>query len=228
MLNIVGTPIGNLDDLSYRQAKTIAEAEIILTEDTRSTGYLLKKITELFTFTLNPKQRLISYYKEKEFEKLPQVMEWLEDEKNIVLISQAGMPIISDPGHLLMKTVIKRDIPYSIIPGPSAVTTALLHSGYKASEWMFIGFLPKKESEVKHILKKCQETQSLFEDAVFIAFESPNRLPETLKILNEVYPESEVTVTRELTKMYEAAVRGTPSELLKYTYKGEITLVFHF
>ena len=228
MLNIVGTPIGNLFDLSYRQGKTLAEAEIILSEDTRGTGLLLQKITELFKFSINPQQRIVSYYKDKEFEKLPQVMEWLNEDKNIALISQAGMPVISDPGFLLIKTVIKKNIPYTVIPGPSAVTTALLHADYKMSEWMFVGFLPKKPNDLKKLVTKLQDVQKILPEVVFIAFESPNRLPETLKIIDEISPHAEVTITRELTKLYEEAVRGKPLELLNNTYKGEITLVFHF
>lgn len=225
MLNIVGTPIGNLDDLSYRQARTIMYADILLTEDTRSTGILLKVIEEIFPFKRNPEQRMISYYKEKEFEKLPEVIELLEEDKEISLISQAGMPLISDPGGFLIQHLAKKDIPFTVIPGPSAVTTAFLHSGFKSDHFMFLGFLPKKEGQIKSITQKIIETKKLFKDMVFIFFESPNRIQKTLSILNDQMPEAELVVTRELTKKFEEIKRGKAAELEQYDYKGEITLL---
>lgn len=225
MLYVVGTPIGNLYDLSYRQGKILSEAEIILTEDTRSTGQLLIKIRELFDFEINTNQRLISYYKEKEFEKLPEIIDWLEEGKLIALISQAGMPLISDPGSLLMKSVIQKHIPYTVVPGPSAVTTALLHTGWKTEQFMFLGFLPKKQNDLKKILEKIKQVKSIFKDVVYIAFESPNRINDTLKIISEILPDSRITITRELTKKFEEVIHGSPSELINREYKGEITLL---
>lgn len=228
MLYIVGTPIGNLQDLSYRQAKTLAEAEVIVTEDTRSTGILLQKIPELFPFRINPTQRLISYYKEKEFEKLPEILEHIEEGKNIALISQAGLPIISDPGYLLVKTCIKKDIPFTVIPGPSAMTTSLLYSGFNPENSMFLGFLPKKEAELVKLLQKAVRVQEIMKEATFIGFESPQRLPETLKVFQTQFPDAQVCITREMTKIYEEVIRGKASEIKPQEYKGEITLLFSF
>lgn len=225
MLYIVGTPIGNLDDLSYRQARIIMSSDILLTEDTRSTGLLLKVIEEIFPFKRNPEQRMISYYKEKEFQKLPEVIELLEEGKEISLISQAGMPLISDPGSFLIQHIVKRNIPFTVIPGPSAVTTAFIHSGFKSEQFMFLAFLPKKQGQLRNVLLKCAETKKLFKEMVFIAFESPNRIHKTLSIINDVLPESEVVVTRELTKKFEEIKRGKVSELISKDYKGEITLL---
>lgn len=225
MLYIVGTPIGNLDDLSYRQARTIMSSDILLTEDTRSTGILLKVIEEIFPFKRNKDQRMISYYKEKEFQKLPQVVELLEEGKEISLISQAGMPLISDPGSFLIQHIVKKGIPFTVVPGPSAVTTAFIHSGYKSNSFMFLGFLPKKVGQIKTIINKMIETKKLFKDMVFIMFESPNRIQKTLAVLNEVMPENDIVVTRELTKKFEEIQRGTPSQLMQNEYKGEITLL---
>src|SRR3989338_5463608 len=225
MLYIVGTPIGNLEDLSYRQGKILASSQIILTEDTRTTGHLLEKIEELFGFKKIHDQRLISYYKEKEFERLPMILKFLEDGKQVALISQAGMPLISDPGYLLVSTVIKENLPFTVIPGPSAVTTALTHSGFKSETSMFVGFLPKKESQLVKLLNKMKQIKTLFPDAVFIAFESPNRIQRSLMKINEIIHETEVVVARELTKKFEEAVRGRASELGKQEYKGEITLL---
>src|SRR3989344_5894625 len=126
MLYIVGAPIGNLDDLSIRQAKTLAASDIILAEDTRSTGLLLQRVVKTFGFARNSKQKLISYYKEKEFEKLPEVLELLRSDKSVCLISRSGMPLISDPGLLLVKYLVQKNIQFSVVPGPSAGITALI------------------------------------------------------------------------------------------------------
>src|SRR3989339_862609 len=124
MLYIVSTPIGNLDDLSLRQAKTLATSDIILAEDTRFAFTLLDAIKKRFMLSVTC-SKIWSYYKEKEFEKLPEIINLLEQGKNISLISQAGTPLISDPGYLLVKTAVKRDIQITVIPGPSALITAL-------------------------------------------------------------------------------------------------------
>jgi 16S rRNA (cytidine1402-2'-O)-methyltransferase len=225
MLYIVGTPIGNLEDLSLRQAKILANADYILTEDTRSTGQLLIRIRDLFNFDINPSQRLISYYKEKEFEKLPEVIQIIEDGHEVCQISQAGLPVVSDPGQLLIKTVIQKNIPFTVIPGPTAVTTALLHTGYKAPEWTFIGFLPKKRNDIVKTLQKIVETKKLWKDMAFIAYESPLRVNETLSIMKEIIPDYDLTITRELTKKFEEVIRGKVKELQIDSLKGEITLV---
>ena len=225
MLYIVGTPIGNLEDLSYRQGKILASSDIILTEDTRTTVFLLKKIESLFGLNKKKTQKLVSYYKEKEFERLPSVLKYIEDGLQISLISQAGMPVISDPGYLLVSTVIKEGLPFTVVPGPSAVTTALTHSGFKAENSMFVGFLPKRRAELIKLLYKIRQIKTLFPDAVFIAFESPNRIQKSLQMISDILPDIEVVVARELTKKFEEAVRGKPSELEKRKYKGEITLL---
>lgn len=227
MLYIVGTPIGNLEDLSVRQAKIVANVEILLTEDTRSTGILLQKITELFSLKINENQRLISYYKENEFEKLSQIMEWLEEGRKIALISQAGMPIISDPGLLLVKQVIKQSLPLTVIPGPTAATTALIYSGFNPQEHMFLGFLPKRASEVRKTLEKVKQVKQIFKDTTFIFYESPLRAHATLSIIKEVLPDAELSIARELTKKFEEVIRGSVDDLLQRQYKGEVVLLLH-
>lgn len=227
MLYIVCTPIGNLEDLSIRQAKSIAQAEIILAEDTRSAHNLRSKIPELFNFTIHPDQKVVSYYKDKEFEKLPQVMNWLHEGKEVALISDAGMPGISDPGFLLFKTAIRQEVPFVVIPGPSAVTTSLLYSGLNPQNFMFLGFLPKRPNDIKKILEKTKQVKTIFKDVVFVCFDSPNRINETLGLMHEIIPQSDICVTRELTKIYEEAIRGTAEELKNKEFRGEITIVFH-
>jgi 16S rRNA (cytidine1402-2'-O)-methyltransferase len=201
-------------------------SDVLLTEDTRSTGILLKVIEEIFPFKRNEHQRMISYYKDRELEKLPEVIELLEDQKEVSLISQAGMPLISDPGYLLVRTVIQKELPFTVIPGPSSPITALVHSGLSFREFMFIGFLPKKEGQLKTTFEKMKSIRQISKDTAFIAFESPNRIKETLLVMSQVMPEAQVAVSRELTKKFEETLRGTPQELLKHEYKGEITIVF--
>lgn len=228
MLYIVGTPIGNMEDLSLRQAKTITSAQVIVTEDTRSTGMVLKRIEELFGLKKHPECRLISYYQEKEFEKLPEIMLLLEEGKEVVLMSESGMPLISDPGYLLVKEVIKRNIPYTVIPGPTAVVAALAHSGFKLNHFTFFGFLPRKKGDVNKALLKAQEISLLLDHSPIVFYESANRLNETLLLLDTIAPSAQVCVCRELTKMYEEIMRGTPKELGEKKFRGEIVLVIAF
>lgn len=230
MLHIVGTPIGNLDDLSYRQAKTLVACDIILTEDTRSTGLLLNRIHVLFDplFDVHHQQwrpKLISYYKDNEFDKLPFALDLIREDKEVCLISQAGMPLVSDPGYLLVKSVIKEELPYTIIPGPTAATTALIHSGFKPDASMFLGFLPKKTGDIKRLLEKCKQVKTIMPDAVFIAYEAPHRIQETLQIIDTLMPDAPMVVARELTKKFEQVLRGKAKDLQAHEYIGELTIV---
>lgn len=228
MLYIVGTPIGNLSDLSLRQAKTIAGSSVILAEDTRTTGLLLKKIEELFGFKTDPQRQLISYHKENEFEKLPSVMEMLESGKDLTLISQAGMPLISDPGALLVREAVKRGITLTVVPGPTAVTTALVQCGLPFSHYLFFGFLPKKQSDVRKALNSSKKACFDLEKCVAVYYESPSRINDTLALLNEISPDASVCVCRELTKLHEETVRGNPSELKDKSFKGELVMVVSY
>jgi len=225
MLNIVGTPLGNLNDLSLRQAQTIASADLILAEDTRSAGYLIQAIKERFNLSFNQNQRLISYYKEKEFQLLPKVLEWLNADLNLVLISESGMPLISDPGYLLVQTCIKKNLPITIIPGATALTTALVYSGFNPQHFCFLGFFPKKQSHLFQSINRMKQIKGIDKEMVFIFYESPKRINETLKTINEVYPEAEICIARELTKKFEEIVHGKANDLKERSFKGEITVV---
>lgn len=226
MLYIVGTPIGNLDDLSLRQAKTILTADVILAEDTRSAETLLSAAERLFTMERNRQGKIISYYKEREFEKLPYILELLAEGKNIALISEAGMPLISDPGGLLASHCRKKNIPFTVIPGPTSVTTALVLAGNTSHTWTYLGFLPRKENELRKLIGKMKQVPSFGkDDHVFVAFESPERFVDTMKVLTETNPTATITVCREITKMYEEVLIGTPAELAKNKLRGEIVLI---
>lgn len=226
MLYLVGTPIGNLEDLSLRQAKTILTADVILAEDTRSAETLISAAERLFTMERNHQGKVISYYKEREFEKLPYILELLAEGKNIALISEAGMPLISDPGGLLASHCRKKNIPFTVIPGPTSVTTALALAGNTSHTWTYLGFLPRKENELRKLIEKMKQVPSFGKnDHVFVAFESPERFVDTMKVLAETNPTATITVCREITKIYEEVLTGTPAELSKNKLRGEIVLI---
>ncbi|MDP2638811.1 MAG: ribosomal RNA small subunit methyltransferase I [Candidatus Azambacteria bacterium] len=227
MLYIVATPIGNLDDLSIRQAKTLLSSDIILAEDTRSANILFDAIKNRFPnlkSSIND-LKIVSYYKEKEFEKLPQVIEWLKEDKIISLISESGVPLISDPGYLLVKTVIKEKIPFTVIPGGTAILTAIVHSGFDAKQFMFLGFLPKKESEKNKLINKLKSIKEILPEMVFVFFESGQRINATLKLFNDSGWNPYLAICRELTKKFEEIIRGKADELMDKRFKGEITVI---
>lgn len=227
MLYIVGTPIGNLDDLSIRQAKTLASADIILTEDTRSAKTLLEGIKKRFKFEFNRSQQIISYYLEKEMEKLPYIITVLEEDKKVCLIAEMGMPLICDPGFLLVKTVVRKSLPLTVIPGPTAVTMALTASGFNPEKFFFLGFLPKKSSHRIRLISQIRPIRHIFSDTIFVFFESPKRINETLKIINDILPDSDICIGREMTKMFEEFIRGKARDLMTETYKGELTVILN-
>lgn len=231
MIKIVGTPIGNLQDLSLRQANSIMSADIVLAENTSSAGTLLQQIPELFPdIKRNQGLRVIGFHKDNEYQKLSEVLDLLEDDKNIVLISEAGMPTISDPGHSLIKHLIKKGITFEIVPGPTAATTALVYSGFDPTQHMFLGFLPKKEAELKKVFEMVRSIhvtalQQTHTATAFIFYESPHRINKTLAVLADLLPDADVVIGRELTKKFEEILRGKPVDLKDKSYKGELTLV---
>jgi 16S rRNA (cytidine1402-2'-O)-methyltransferase len=225
MLYVVATPIGNLDDLSIRQAKTLVSSDIILAEDTHSAQILLDAIEKRFALRFSPEKRIISYYQEKEFQKLPEIIDLLKQEKNISLISEAGTPLVSDPGYLLVKSCIQRNIPITVIPGPSAVITALIYSGFNPQSHMFLGFFPKKESQLLQLINRLKQIKTIFPEMVFVFYESPLRINQTLQCFIDSKWEPEIVLGREMTKKFEEIIRGPIEELIKRTYKGEVTVV---
>jgi len=224
MLNIVSTPIGNLDDLSIRQAKILASSDIILAEDTRSAKTLLDAIKQRFDIK-TVCSVVWSYYLEKEFQKLPEIISLLKENKNISLISEAGTPLISDPGYLLVKSCIQRNLPVTVIPGPSAITTSLVYSGFNPQQHSFLGFFPKKETQILILIEKLKKIKTIFPDMVFVLYESPLRINKTLHYINIMKYNFEIVICREMTKKFEEIIRVPIDEMIKREYKGEITVV---
>lgn len=222
-LYLIATPIGNLKDLTERAKETLNAVDLILAEDTRKSGLLLRHF--------EIKKPLNSFFEHNETSRIEKVLSDLKNGKSIALLTDAGTPTISDPGYKLVREAVSLGINVVGIPGASAVTLALSVSGLPTDKFLFLGFLPKKEGQKRNYFSELITRFSDF-PVTLIAFESPYRLIETLEVLNGIKPETKIAVCRELTKMYEEVIRGIPKDLLNFYKdrepKGEITLVFHF
>ena len=225
MLYIVGTPLGNASDISLRAVQTLVNADVILAEDTRSFATFYPIIQDLFKLSPNREQKIVSFYKDNEFERLPSVLEWLEDGLDIALISESGMPLISDPGSPLIQHLTTNNIDFTVIPGPTAFVNAAALSGFKFKSIVHLGFLSKKKSDVLKALENMLKTVENFEQPLFTFYESPFRINETLSLIAQKAPKAQIAICREMTKKFEEVLRGTPKELVKESYKGELTVV---
>jgi 16S rRNA (cytidine1402-2'-O)-methyltransferase len=215
-LAVCATPIGNLEDVTLRVLAELAAADVVLCEDTRHTRGLLRRH--------GIDARLLSYHEHNEARRTAEVLPRLEAGERIALVSDAGLPGVSDPGARLVRAALDAGVDVTVLPGPSAVETALVASGLVAAQYRFLGFLPRGE---KRLAGLWEELDGWPWPAV--AFESPQRLPVTLRSLAASDPGREVVVCRELTKRFEEVARGTAAELaerFREPPKGEITLVF--
>jgi 16S rRNA (cytidine1402-2'-O)-methyltransferase len=215
-LYVCGTPIGNLEDITLRALRILKEVDLIAAEDTRR----IKKLLNHYSIT----KPLISYYEYNKEKRKKFLLNFLKEGKNIALVSDSGMPGIQDPGEDLIKEAIENNISVEVIPGVSAVTTALVISGFSSKEFLFLGYFPRKNSKQKKILKDLKN-----KNRTIIFFESPKRLYKTLNIILELLGDCEVAICRELTKKFEEVKRGKISKILEELkekeIKGEITLV---
>ncbi len=215
-LYLVPTPIGNLEDMTFRAIKTLQTVDLIASEDTRNTQKLLNH------FEVKVPQK--SLHEHNYNERIPELLDFLESGKSIAQVSDAGMPSISDPGHELVVACIEREIPVVSLPGATAGMTALIASGLLPQPFFFYGFLQRKRSVQKKELDELKGQQ-----ATLIFYESPHRIKETLKNITEVFGNREVVICRELTKLYEEYLRGTTEELIEYlsdhSLKGECCLL---
>lgn len=215
-LYLVPTPIGNLQDMTFRAVDILKTVDFICAEDTRNTGLLLKH------FEIGTKQ--ISFHEHNAFEKIPGLISLLKDGKSLAQVSDAGLPSISDPGYDLVKAAIEEEISVVALPGASAGITALIASGLAPQPHIFYGFLPRKSGQQKEFFtskKTYPETQ--------IFYESPYRVADTLQNMLEIYGDRQVVVVRELTKLYEEYQRGAISEVSAYItehpLKGECLII---
>src|SRR6266481_4103142 len=216
MLYVVATPIGNLGDITLRAVEALKSADVIAAEDTRYSGLLLKH--------LEIKKPFVSYHEHNEAARTRELVERLGRGENVALITDAGTPGLSDPGLRLIRECIKRELPFTIIPGASSILMALLGSGFSTDKFSFRGFLPVKSGQRERELRAAAER-----DETTIFFESPYRLTKTLAACIDIIPERQLCVARELTKKFEEFRRGAASELLAHYQahppKGEIVLV---
>jgi 16S rRNA (cytidine1402-2'-O)-methyltransferase len=216
MLYVVATPIGNLDDITLRALAVLKSADVIAAEDTRHSGNLLRHF--------EIRKPLISYHEHNEAMRSEELAERLGAGENVALITDAGMPGLSDPGARLIRKCIERDLPFTIIPGASSIVTALAGSGFSLEKFCFRGFLPVKSGQRERELRAAAER-----DETSVFFESPYRILKTLAACVQIMPDRLLCIARELTKKFEEFRRGTPGELLvhyeAHPAKGEITLV---
>jgi 16S rRNA (cytidine1402-2'-O)-methyltransferase len=214
-LAVCATPIGNLEDVTPRVLRELADADLVLCEDTRHTRGLLERH--------GIKARLLSYHEHNEAKRTAEVLPRLEAGERVALVSDAGMPGINDPGGRLIAAAREAGVPVTVLPGPSAVETALVVSGLVSERYQFVGYLPRGE----RALRELGEELARWPWSV-VAFESPRRLPRSLRALARVVPERPAAVCRELTKRFEEVAVGTVAELaarFAEAPKGEVTLV---
>ena len=216
MLYLVATPLGNLGDMSARAIEVLRTVNIVAAEDTRHSGNLLRHF--------GIQARMVSCHAHNEARRTAELTLELKAGRTVALISDAGLPGISDPGHRLLRSCIQEKIPYTVIPGPSAVLTALVGSGFDSTRFFFGGFLPVKSGG-----REREITAAGLREETTVVFESPHRILKTLEACSRLVPDRQICVARELTKQFEEYSRGLPAELLAhYTAhpaKGEIALV---
>jgi len=215
ILYLVATPIGNMEDITLRALRTLREVDLVACEDTRRTGRLLARY-EIET-------PLISYYEHNKLTKLGYILDILQT-KDVALVSEAGMPGISDPGYELVRAAISAGIAMVPIPGPSAPIVALAVSGLPTDGFVYLGFLPRRRQERRRFLQAIAR-----ERRTLVAFEAPHRLLTSLEDIEEVLGDREMTLTRELTKLHEEVIRGSVSHVRAHFKevrpRGEFTLV---
>jgi 16S rRNA (cytidine1402-2'-O)-methyltransferase len=212
-LVVCPTPIGNLEDITLRVLSALREADVVACEDTRRTRVLLDRYGVV--------ARTVSYHEHNEASRASELVGRMQAGETVALVSDAGMPLVNDPGFLLVQACVAAGIGVEVLPGPSAALTALVVSGLPATTWRFVGFLPRKRGELEGVFRGAVET--------LVAFESPRRVGAALAALAEVDPLRPVAVCRELTKLHEEVVRGTAGDLAeRYAVeepRGEIVVV---
>lgn len=215
-LYVVATPIGNLEDLTFRALRILEEASFIACEDTRQTKKLLNKY--------KIKKRLISYYHPKESKKIPRIIHLLQEGQDVALVSDAGTPGISDPGYPLIREAIKESIKIIPLPGASALTAALSASGLSTVRFLFMGFPPPKKEATKKLLHSLKN-----EKGTLVFYLPLRKILFFLKLIAEVLGERQVVIAREMTKIHEEFLRGTPEELREIIgekkLRGEATVL---
>lgn len=224
ILYIVATPIGNLQDITLRAIEILKSVEYIACEDTRKSGVLLKSIG------VQARPMLISFYEQVEQLRTQNILNLLQNGRDVALISDSGTPTISDPGFRLVREALSQGIKVISIPGPSAAISALASSGLPTDKFLFVGFLPRKEGHKKTFLEKLKVSNSTLEATVII-YEAPHRLQKSLKSIETVFGNIGIVLMRELTKIHEERIAGKIQEVIdiydKKQPKGEYVILFN-
>lgn len=225
VLSIVATPIGNLQDITLRAIQTLKNADSIACEDTRKTWILLKELG-----IERGHKDLISYYEHNEAQRIPQIINFLKNGKNIALVSDAGTPAVSDPGFKLVRECLRQNIRVQSIPGPSSVISSLVSSGLPTDKFFFVGYPPRKPGHRLDFFENIKKSFEFIEGTV-ILFEAPHKLLKTLEEMRSILGDIEIVIARELTKIHEEIRRGKLSEQIKFyssnVPKGEIVILFN-
>ena len=227
-LYVIPTPIGNIGDITVRAIEILQRLEVLLSEDTRMTS----KLFGLLEIDSKSK-RLMKYFDHNETNKVPEVIAMLDSGIDIGIVSDAGTPVINDPGYKLIKAVRKTSHKIEVLPGATSITTALVASGLAPDKFSFICYLPRKTGELTRLLNSIKEANAIIK-STYIAFESPFRLAKSIEVMQSIYnTDAEIAICKELTKMHEEVHTGTPIELLeilkkdKYASKGEVVILIN-
>ena len=216
MLSVCPTPIGNLGDITLRVLETLKAADLVAAEDTRRTGRMLAHY--------GISKPLVSFFEHNELKRLPAILGRLRAGEHVALVSDAGMPGICDPGFRLIEAAMTEGLAVEVLPGPSAVETALVASGFPTDSFLFLGYLPRRKKDREAVLQRLTG-----EARTAVAFETPHRLASALADASRLIPARQMAICRELTKLHEEIIRGTAAELiagLPEKVKGEIVMVF--
>ncbi len=215
MLYIVATPIGNLEDITFRAVRILQQVDAIAAEDTRKTGILLSEY-DIDT-------PMIRYHDHNKEQVTPKIISRMEGGEQVAIVSDAGTPGVSDPAFYLVREAVRNDIPVSPIPGPTASVAALVSSGLPTDRWVFEGFLPKKKGRHTRLTELKEDPRTI------VIYESPYRVMRTLNDIREYFGDRQIAVGREITKKFEEFVRGTCSEVIDYyenhPVKGEFVII---
>lgn len=228
ILYVIATPIGNLGDLTIRAIDILQFVPFIACEDTRRAGILLKYIRDTYPKEGTERGQLISYFEQNEFRRVPEIIEILKNGQDVALISDAGTPLVSDPGYRLVHACVEEGIKIVALPGASSVLTALAMSGLPSDKFLFLGYPPHKSG---HRMRLYESIKAQPIKATNILLEAPHKMLKTLEELQETLGDIDIVIGRELTKVYEEMRREKISASIehfkKVTPKGEFTLLFH-
>lgn len=226
-LYVIGTPIGNLKDITVRALETFEKIDTLVCEDSRVTSRLINHYIEKGMLTKKP--RYVPYNEFNEDRIFQQIIDLIQDGAQVGLVSDAGMPTISDPGYRVIRAALDAKLDLEVIPGPTAMTTALAWSGIGGEMMIYVGFLPKTSGKATRILEEAHKFMTTLPSARLVMYVSPHRLLKDLELVKQVMGEVHCVLTRELTKQFAERIEGTTTELLEmYTkkkVKGELVLV---